>query len=254
MPAAGDIFYFASKRGTTTKPPVVFIHGAGGNYKHFPHNLRRLPYFCIYAPDLPGHGKSAGLGQQSVAAYAQQVIAWLQGIGLYQAVFVGHSMGGAIALTLALEYDEHVLGLGLLGTGARLRVLPEILEKLAVARTVDAGVDLIMQRNFSAGAGAEIRTTIRKQTLDTRPTVLHGDYVACDGFDVMDRLNEIKAPTCVICGEEDALTPPKYSEYLAANIPNAKLSMIPNAGHYALLEQAEMVAAEVETFLESVPY
>ncbi|MCH7480900.1 MAG: alpha/beta fold hydrolase, partial [Chloroflexi bacterium] len=169
-------------------------------------------------------------------------------------VLVGHSMGGAIALTLALDHGEHVLGLGLLGTGARLRVLPDILEKLAVARTVEAGVEIIMARNFSPVTGAEIRTKIRAQIMATRPTVLHGDYVACDGFDVMARLKEIKVPVCVICGEDDALTPPKYSQYLAANISQAKLSMIPNAGHFALLEQAEFVAAEVETFLERVPY
>ena len=254
MPTAGEIFYFASKGGTTTKPPVVFIHGAGGNYKHFPHNLRRLPEYRIYALDLPGHGKSGGLGQQSVHAYAERVIEWVQEIGLYQAVFVGHSMGGAIALMLALEYGEHVLGLGLLGTGAHLQVLPEILEKLAVARTVDAGVNIIMERTFSEGTGAEIRTTIREQILDTRSTVLYGDYVACDGFDVMDRLREIKVPVCVICGEDDVLTPLKYSAYLAANIRNAKLSMIPNAGHYPMLEQPELVAGEVEALLNSVPY
>ena len=254
MPTAGDIFYFASKGGTTTKPPVVFIHDAGGNYQHFPHNLRRLPDYRIYALDLPGHGKSGGLGQQSVGAYAHEVIAWLQEIGLYQAVFVGHSMGGAIALTLALDHGEHVLGLGLLGTGARLRVLPDILDKLAVARTVDAGVDVIMARNFSPVTGAEIRTKVQAQIMATRPTVLHGDYMACDGFDVMARLKEIKVPVCVICGEDDALTPPKYSQYLAANVSQAKLSMIPNAGHFALLEQAEFVAAEVETFLKRVPY
>ena len=65
MPTAGKLFYFASKQGAAAKPAVVLIHGAGGDHLHWPYNLRRLNNHRVFAPDLPGHGKSSGLGKQS---------------------------------------------------------------------------------------------------------------------------------------------------------------------------------------------
>ena len=78
MPTAGEMYYFTSKSNGGKEPILVLIHGAGGNYLHWPHNLRRLNYHKVYAPDLPGHGKSRGLGQQSVHSYAESIAAWMK--------------------------------------------------------------------------------------------------------------------------------------------------------------------------------
>ena len=74
MPTAGDIYYFASKQGAATKPAVVLIHGAGGDHLHWPHNIRRLGEYRVFAPDLPGHGKSRGIGAQSIREYAKTIM------------------------------------------------------------------------------------------------------------------------------------------------------------------------------------
>jgi len=254
MPTAGDIYYFASRGGSASRPPVVLIHGAGGDYLHWPHNIRRLPGYRVLAPDLPGHGRSEGLGQQSVRAYAQVVIDWLIETGIYRAVFVGHSMGGAIAQTLALEHQENVLGLGLVGTGARLRVNPALLERISSPETFKSAVDLVVEWSYARQTSPRQREQIRKQLASNRPSVLLGDYQACDRFDVMERVKDIRVPTCVICGEDDRMTPPKYSEYLAEHLPNAQLKLIPEAGHMVMLEQAEAVAGVLEDFLSTVSY
>ncbi len=102
------------------KSAVVLLHGAGGTHLHWPYNLRRLNNYKIYAPDLPGHGKSAGLGMQSVGKYADAVAEWITSVGIKKAVIAGHSMGGAIAQTLAIEYPKLVSGLILVATGAKL--------------------------------------------------------------------------------------------------------------------------------------
>ncbi|MBW8012781.1 MAG: alpha/beta hydrolase [Chloroflexi bacterium] len=254
MPTQGEIYYFASKGGTTTRPPIVLIHEAGGTLSHWPHNIRRIPDYRIFAPDLPGHGKSGGIGQQVVSAYARIVIDWLQDIGIYRAVFVGHSMGGAIALTLALEYTEHVLGLGLISTGARLRVGPELLEKLSLEGTYPAAVELITSWSLGDGAPTELKKLMLKQMSATRPSVVLGDYVACNAFNLMERIQEIEVPTWVACGTQDRMTPVKFSEYLAEKIPNASLTLVPEAGHMLMLEQPEVVAAGLEDFLGKVEY
>lgn len=254
MPTAGEINYFASKRGRATKPAVIFIHGAGGNYMQWPHYLRRLPDYRIFAIDLPGHGRSAGLGEQSILAYTRKVLDWLQEIGIYQAVFVGHSMGGAIALTLALDYKEHVLGIGLLASGARLKVIPELIEMLSKETTYEVGVNKLIRMNFSEQAPDELQKKLYKQLMGTRSTMVYGDYIACNNFDVMSRLGEIEMPVYVLCGQEDRMTPIKYSEYLADNIKHVNQTIVANAGHMVMLERSEAVSGALEAFLESVPY
>src|SRR5512136_2375769 len=98
MPVASELYYAAFEGGKNLIPPVVLIHGTGGNHLSWPPEVRRLSGYRIYALDLGGHGKSEGRGHQSIGAYASQVIDWLTAMGLHRAVFVGHSMGAAVAL------------------------------------------------------------------------------------------------------------------------------------------------------------
>jgi pimeloyl-ACP methyl ester carboxylesterase len=87
---------------------------------------------------------------------------------------------------------------------------------------------------------------------ETPPAVLHGDFLACDQFDVLPRLGEILSPTLVICGEEDQLTPLKYSRFLAEAIPDARLEKVPKAGHMVMLEQPAAVTTAVKSFMKDV--
>ena len=98
-------------------PPSYLIHGAGGHHLYWPPQIRRLTGYRVYALDLPGHGRSGGSGQQTIDSYTTAVKDWLIEVNLHSAVFVGHSMGSAIALSLALNYPDHVLGLVLIGGG-----------------------------------------------------------------------------------------------------------------------------------------
>jgi pimeloyl-ACP methyl ester carboxylesterase len=79
--------------------------------------------------------------------------------------------------------------------------------------------------------------------------VLHGDYTACDAFDVMERLEEVRCPTLALCGTADRLTPPKYSVYLRDHIPGAELVLVDAAGHMVMLEKPEVVARAVSQFV-----
>jgi pimeloyl-ACP methyl ester carboxylesterase len=80
-----------------------------------------------------------------------------------------------------------------------------------------------------------------------------GDFRACDRFDVMARLGEIRLPALVVVGEDDRLTPPRYAELLARGIAGARLSRIPRAGHYVSLEQPEAVNHAIGNFLADLP-
>ena len=254
MPTISDIFYFSHGVENISRPPVLFIHGAGGTHLHWPAQARRIPNQRIYALDLPAHGKSGGLGSQSVKEYARAVVDFLDAMKLNAAVMVGHSMGGGIALTLALDFPKRVLGLGLIGTGARLRVAPQILESTSRAETFPAAVKLINDLEFSPSVSPRLKELARQRMAEIRPAVLHGDFLACNVFDVMGRLNEISAPTLILCGAEDQLTPPKYSEYLHAQIKDSRLAAIPDSGHMAMLEQPASFTRAITEFLDTIPY
>jgi pimeloyl-ACP methyl ester carboxylesterase len=87
-----------------------------------------------------------------------------------------------------------------------------------------------------------------------RPSVLHSDFTACNDFDMMNSITKIRYPTLVICGQDDQLTPVRYSQYLANEIPKAELRIIPDAGHMVMLEQPQIVAGELSSFLKTLTY
>lgn len=235
------------------RPPLVLIHGAGGTHRHWPDEIRALPGRRVIALDLPGHGGSPGPAPQGVAAYARSALAFFDALGVARAVVAGHSMGGGVALSMALGAPERVAGLVLVGTGARLRVSPALMQTVADPAALAAAADSMARWSFGSLAGPELLREFARGMLANAPGVVHGDFAACDAFDVMARLGEIRTPALVVCGSEDRLTPLKYSEYLRDHIAGAQLEVVAGAGHLVMLEAPAAVARAVEAFLSSLP-
>jgi pimeloyl-ACP methyl ester carboxylesterase len=229
------------------KPPLVLIHGAGGTHMHWPAALRRLPDWNVYSLDLPGHGKSAGPGCRSIGGYREAIYGFCQALTLDRIVLAGHSMGGAIALDFARHFPGRTAGLVLVGTGARLRVAPALLEGLRddFPRTAQLIADWTHDRD----APQQLKRLYRHRLLENEPQVVLGDFQACDNFDLREQVAAIQAPALVICGSNDIMTPPRLSEALAATLPHARLVMIPQAGHMLPLERPEELADAVISFL-----
>ncbi|MEW6031102.1 MAG: alpha/beta fold hydrolase [Chloroflexota bacterium] len=254
MPVAAGLYYFSHEEDNYSRPPVILIHGAGGTHLHWPPQTRRMTGQRVFAPDLPGHGKSEGVGHQSVGDYAEAVVQFMDAARLNAAVMVGHSMGSAIALTLALDFPDCVLGLGLVGSGARLRVLPAILDGTADPSAFDATVKTINDLSYGPRVKPRTKELAALRMAETRPSVLHGDFVACNEFDVMDRLGELSIPALVLCGAEDNMAPPRYSEYLRDHIRAARLRTFDGVGHMLMLEQPDAFTEALTGFLNEIPY
>ncbi len=255
MPVSGNLYYSLHCERDTETPPLVLIHGAGGSHLYWPPELRRLRGYCIYAPDLPGHGKSSAVdGQQSIEEYARYLVQWLETLHLRRAVLVGHSMGSAIALELALHHAEYVVGLGLIGAGARLKVLPELLNLAADQTTFYKATDLLVACSFSANSPSRLVELASRRLAETRQSVIYGDLLACNRFDVMDQLGAVKQPALVVCGAEDQMTPMRHAQFLANAIPQARLEVIPEAGHMVMLEQPNRVADSLLSFLKDLSF
>lgn len=211
-----------------------------------------MPGVRVYALDLPGHGKTDGCGEQTIAAYASAILHWLQAMEIHQAIFVGSSMGSAIALYLALESPEHVAGIGLIGGGARLAVNPILLQETSQATTYHNAIGKLARWYFSPQTPEELIQLCGRRMEDIRYSVLHGDLLACDAFNVTDRLVDIAQPTLVICGADDRMTPPRLSQVLARSIPGAQLELIEHGGHMVMLEHPELVASHLIQFVQSI--
>jgi pimeloyl-ACP methyl ester carboxylesterase len=232
--------------------PLVLIHGAGGSADLWQPQLEGLADMArVVALDLPGHGPQRGRGGQSIAAYADWLDAFLDALGAGPAVLVGHSMGGAIAQTVALARPNRLAGLILVGTGARLRVLPRLLELLR--EYPREGQRLIRDLSFAAGASRECVEAVDRILREGAPLVTLGDLLACDRFDIGERLAEIRIPTLVITGTEDRLALVKYGRFLAERIPGARWVEVADAGHFAHLEQPAAVNAAIREFLAGLP-
>lgn len=254
MPVAASLYYFSHLEEEHLRPPIVFIHGAGGNYLHWPPEVRRLPGQRIFAPDLPGHGKSDGVGRQSIDDYAQCILDFLDALHIHKAILVGHSMGAAIALALALDHPRRVLALGLIGGGARLKVSPDLIHSTSSPATLSSALQMIAEMAFSPNTEPHLQQLAMQRMAATRSTVFHGDFIACNLFDVMDRLGKVRTPTLVVCGANDRMTPPRYSEHLATSIRRAQRVIIPDAGHMAMIEKPKAVADALLTFISGITY
>ena len=253
MPSVSDIYYFSHQEEKNIRPPVILIHGAGGNHLSWPPQIRRLPGKSIHALDLPGHGKSTGMGRHSIAEYAEDLAAFMKALKMRNAVLVGISMGSGIALALALKYPDKVSGLVLLGAGPKLRVASKILESLGNPNLFESAVNLINENCFSAKTSQRLKDLSKRTMLEMRPPVLLGDFIACDQFDVSGRLQEIKIPTLVVCGAEDKMTPLKYSESLRDAIAGSQLEVLKDAGHMLMVEQPQAMADILVKFINTLP-
>jgi pimeloyl-ACP methyl ester carboxylesterase len=243
----GERIYYALHRNQMDGVPVLLIHGAGENHLVWPIGLRRLPGTIVYAIDLPGHGKSAGMGRVAITDYAAWAVSFLDALHISAAVFIGHSMGGAIAQQLALTHPDRVTALVLVATSAKLRVAPQLLE--LAQNDFPAAVELASEWEWGPTAPAEIKELGKQQLLTNAPAVMLDDYRACDAFDVQEQLKLISAPTLIIAGEADRMTPLKHATFMAEQIPQARLCVVPEAGHMVMLEAADTVTQAVADFL-----
>jgi pimeloyl-ACP methyl ester carboxylesterase len=230
-------------------PPLILLHGAGGSRLHWPPQIRRLNGAEVYALDLPGHGDSAGRPAATISGYAESTLDWMRSVGIGQAVLVGHSMGSAIALTIALRVPRTVAGLALVGASARLRVAPEILTDSASQARFPRAVDRVTDWAFSPKAPPPLVELARRRMLESGHDAFHSDFQACDHFDVRQQLAEIKVPALVIQGEDDQLTPLFLARELAEGLPAGQLVSLPDAGHMVMLEKPEQVAELLSRFM-----
>ena len=252
MPLAQGFYYTLYQGGQNDRPPVILIHGAGSNHLCWPAELRRLSGFNVYAIDLPGHGRSSGLGQHSIEAYAGQLVGFLAELNIHQAYLVGHSMGGAIALSISLQYPALPVAIGMIASGAYLNVPAELLACLKSPATYQDGLTWIRQHVFSPHTPANLIEASMKQLDEIRQVTLYRDWLACSRFDLGGKIERIAAPGWVALGSDDCLISQSSANYLANSLQHGRLQLVPCAGHMLIIEKPKELAAGFHKFLDEL--
>lgn len=238
-------------------PAIVFLHGAG-----FDHGVWVMParYFArhgfnVVAPDLPGHGASAGPALTTIESMADWLHELLKLTCTGPVTLIGHSMGTLIALAYARKFDTQVQRIALLGTANPMAVGGVLLD--AAADNHPAAFDMANTWSHSHGAGLGASQTpgqsnfyAGRRWLQRMPQgVYHADLNACNTFRV--ELDGISQPTLIITGDKDKMTPSRLGEQVAAALPQARTVSLQGCGHSMLTEQPNAVLDALAGFVST---
>lgn len=229
-------------------PPVLLIHGlgsAGGDWVLQFGPLANAGY-RVLAPDMRGFGRSSAPPEVTVQAMAQDMVLFLERMSAVPAHVVGISMGGAIALQLALDHPEMVRRLVLVNTFARIRPLGLGGWLYFMARAVQtflAGperqAELVARRLFPHPHQQALRENLIRRISQTNPCAYRSAMRSLMQFDVRHRLGELRMPVLVVTGAEDTTVPPSVQRALAQGIPGARHVVVEGSGHGIIADNPE---------------
>lgn len=244
-------------RGDGKGTPLLLLHGLGGSGRDWEALAGRLSVGRrLLLPDLPGHGRSPRRGRVAVEDMAAAVEALLERQGEEAVHAVGLSLGGCVALALALRCPARVRSLTLVNAFARLRPAgPRGLARLLVRLCLLAAAPMpvlaahvargLFPRPDQAHLYREARTALARTS--------RRDYAAAVAalarFDVRARLGEVRCPVLVVAGERDTTVPLSAKQALAAGIAGARLVVVPGSGHATTHDEPERFAEVLLEFL-----
>jgi pimeloyl-ACP methyl ester carboxylesterase len=226
-------------------PTVAFLHGAGMDHtvwalqtRWFAHHGRNVLAF-----DLPGHGRSEGPALRSIPEMAAWVLEALATLGAGRARLVGHSMGALVALAAAAEGGERVGALALLGMTPLMPVHPELIaaaesgQHKAIELMTSWAVGRRAQLGGNEAPGLWLTEAAMRLLERADPKALASDLVACDAWKGADAAAaKVACPTLLLCGADDRMTPAAKAAPFARAFKEARLEILPNAGHMMMVE------------------
>ena len=256
-------------------PALVLIHGVTGSSTTWREVMPRLAErYTVVAPDLLGHGESAKpRGDYSLGAFASGVRDLLVALGIERATFVGHSLGGGVAMQLAYQFPERCERLVLVSSGGlgkevsallRAVTLPgaEIVMPLLLTPVVRQTLETIgapfRRIGFRPGGvtGAEMWRSYRGLTeLRGRTAFIHTVRSVIDArgqrVSARDRLYlASEMPTLIVWGDRDRIIPVSHAYAAHELMPGSRLVVVPGAGHFLPFERPEPFLEALTAFLD----
>ena len=255
-------FHDGGRAWQAGQPWLVFIHGAGMSQVVWQQQARSLAHhgFNVLCPDLPGHGATPDgpfeptEGIPIIEAYASWVNGLIDKVGAERPVVVGHSMGAAIALTLASEFPQSTSGLILLGSSQKMPVHPNLLRDAeqdidrASAFITAYGLGKKRQLGGAPSPGTSLAGGTMALIQSCPPVVLHRDFLGCTQWDGEKHAPKINIPVLVLAGEDDHMIPLSASKKLTEALKAGQLSTFPGIGHMLQTEAPREVLKAIREF------
>ena len=240
------------------RPFVMFLHGSGFNHLSWVLQSRALAYdgYNIVAADLPGHGLSKGAPIEGIEAQAEWALHVLDELGAEQAVLVGHSQGGLMALEMARTAPKRVKAIVFIASAAAIPINPQLIEaaestpESAYANMVDwaHGADAHMHDNTVPG-GSHINFGIHVMEMGDR-SALATDLKSCAAYSGGEEAAKaLSCPVLCILAGQDKMTPLKAGRALAGLIGDCETHVIADSGHTLPTERPREVNALLRGFL-----
>lgn len=236
-----QVFYADGGRSwVAEQPSVVLVHAAAVTHTAWQQQSRALAHhgFNVAAVDLPGHGRSENsAGLDTVEDLADWLAEFLAVWKREPVLLVGHSLGAAIALTLAANHPACVKALVLVGCGLRIPVNAGLLEDCSnnPARAIEFitkyGHAKTAQLGASPVPGASLIGTALALMAPASSAVLRQDFEACNHWDGSRYASRIACPALIVQGKSDRMTPLTKAGELTAQIPGASMTVLPGIGH-----------------------
>jgi pimeloyl-ACP methyl ester carboxylesterase len=218
---------------------ILYLHGSGHTSDAFA--AQTAAFAGSRSLALPGHPDGEPL--RTVGELAEWVSGEIEQHAGGKAILCGNSLGAAIALQTALLSPAAVAGLILIGAGARLRVGDAVFEM--IEKRWPACIDDLVALSVDAACPQGIRARLHAMHLVAGQESTRVDYAACNTFDVMDRIGDVKQPTLIIVGASDRMTPLKYSQFLHDRIAGSRLAIVAASAHVPHLERPAEVNAAI---------
>ena len=251
-----DVAYHGRGEG----PPLVFVHGAADDGRIWQPQLDALAgEFTVIAWDEPGAGGSCELPERfTLEDYADCLAGTIEALDLGQAHVAGLSWGGTLVLELYRRRPELVASLILADTYAGWKgSLPEQEVRARVdgitAMLAADEFDPTLPNLFAGEPPAQFVPLLEAISAAARPESLRTELMLLAETDLTDLLPQITVPTLLIWGELDARSPLRVAREFEAAIPDAKLVVIPGAGHMSNIEEPEPFNAAIREFLRELP-
>jgi pimeloyl-ACP methyl ester carboxylesterase len=242
-------------------PVLLLVHGFPLDHSMWQGQLSGLsPSYRVIAPDLRGFGASGVTpGKVTMSAMADDLAALLQAMEIREPICLcGLSMGGYVAWQFWSRHPDRLSHLILCDTRAVADSQPVARGRLLMAQSVEeTGPEPVAETmipKLFASRTLEQQPDLVEQTrrviLGTHPAgIAAAQRGMAERPDMTDRLSQIRVPTLVLCGQQDAISPPDEMREISRALPQATFALIPDAGHMAPLEQPDEVNRAISSFL-----
>lgn len=247
--------------GSSKRKPIIFVHGFPFDHTMWKAQIEMLKekYFCV-AYDIRGLGESpAGDGQYTMESFVDDLALIIDELKLDKPILCGLSMGGYIALRALEKFEEKLSAVILCDTRSEADNNEGKLKRAAAIKRINTEGLAAFARDFITNCYGDYYKQHQKEEFENRitkssafnPIGVKGSLLAMLGRnDTTEYLNKIKIPALVICGENDALTPPSVMKAMADKIMGARFVIIKNSGHMSPIENPQEVNDAIEKFLE----